>query len=95
MTDPTAQIISDVLKSYPALILIWIVLAWVAKFISEKLYPDIKTTLTAALEWHRAQLALYMERDRQVIAETAKERLLVASKWQTITTGNGQPPAPG
>lgn len=94
MTDPTAQIISDVLKSYPALILIWIVLAWVAKFVGEKLYPDLKSFMQEALQWHRAQLALYMERDRQVIVENAKQRVFVASKWEQLSP-NGTPPAPG
>lgn len=93
MTDPTAQIVSDVLKSYPALILIWIVLAWVAKFVAEKLYPDLKSFLQDALTWHRAQLTLYMERDRTLLVEDAKQRVIVASKYQSVS--NGVPPAPG
>lgn len=91
MTDPTTQLISDVLKSYPALILIWIVLAWVAKFVSEKLYPDLKALAQDALAWYRTQLGLYMERDRQVIVENAKNRVFVASKWEQVSP-NGTPP---
>jgi hypothetical protein len=80
MTDPTAQIVSDVLKSYPALSLIWIVLAWVAKCVGDKLYPDLKALAQDALLWYRTQLGQYMERDRLVIIENAKNRVLVASK---------------
>lgn len=94
-TDLGAQVVFEVVKSYPALIVLLLVLRALAGFIIEKLYPDLKTFLQEALAWHRAQLALYMERDRQVIVENAKQRVFVASKWQELNTPNGVPPAPG
>lgn len=93
MTDPTAQIISDILKSYPSLFILLFLIIRVGGFASEKLYPDLKAFFQEALQWHRAQLALYMERDRAVLVEEAKQRVLVASKYQPVP--NGQPPAPG
>ncbi len=91
--DLGSQVVFEVIKSYPALIVLLLVLRGLAGFIIEKLYPDLKTFLQEALQWHRTQLALYMDRDRQIAVEAAKERVLTASKWQSVTQPNGHPPA--
>jgi len=91
MTQEQITVLLNILSNTPTQALMMVAL-YVA-------YRDGKEMLKQRLEWLTTQLALYMQRDREIVAEVVKERPLVASKWQSLTTTNGngvtQTPAPG
>lgn len=57
MTDPNIALWQDILKSYPIMIILVIIMYQVWAFLTKTLYVDIRDALRALLAWFQEQQA--------------------------------------